>query len=411
MKRLSFVWIGVVMVAWLVLGLPALVQAQAGQGAITVLTNEAKPVFAKEVRFSLTARSDSPINEITLFYQLANSAVVGRAYPKFEPGKEVEAEWVWELVPGALAPGTEVTYHWAIRNAAGEELRTDKQSFIYEDDRFAWKEVGEGLVRVFTYKGNQGPYLLELALDDIESLEREIGVKLEQPIRIYVYASKSDMQKAIPSRSERYDEMTTTLGMVVSEDTLLLLGGAPDLDRTLAHELSHIVVGLATKNPLGGLPRWLDEGLAMYAEGELPASSQRVLERAIRRDELISVRSLSGYTGDPELVDLFYAEAHSVVSFLLREYGRDKMLALLQKFKQGAYQEDALKEVYGFGLDELDARWRQSLGLAPRQVQTPLATRGAAQPEASREICAAGLLPLAAAVMAIALFRPRGSPL
>jgi hypothetical protein len=53
---------------------------------------------------------------------------------------------------------------------------------------------------------------------------------------------------------------------------------------------------------------------------------------------------------------------------LLDTYGREKMVALLQEFKQGAYQEDALQKVYGFGLDELDRQWRKSLGLGPRQL-------------------------------------------
>ena len=38
----------------------------------------------------------------------------------------------------------------------------------------------------------------------------------------------------------------------------------------------------------------------MYAEGTLPAGYRSALDRAIRKDALISVRSLSGYSGDPE---------------------------------------------------------------------------------------------------------------
>jgi hypothetical protein len=60
--------------------------------------------------------------------------------------------------------------------------------------------------------------------------------------------------------------------------------------------LSHIVVGLATKNPFGDLPRWLDEGLAMYAEGELPARNRRALEQAAGtlREQLASIMAQLG---------------------------------------------------------------------------------------------------------------------
>jgi hypothetical protein len=53
------------------------------------------------------------------------------------------------------------------------------------------------------------------------------------------------------------------------------------------------------------------------------------------------------------------------------------MHALLSVFAQGTLQEDALQRVYGFGLDELDNRWRASLGLKPRERPTPGTTPAA----------------------------------
>jgi hypothetical protein len=360
--------------------------------SITILSETVEYDFAESIRFRLTAHSDEEIQEVILFYRLNGSIVTGRAYPEFTPGEQIDAQWTWELVPGALAPGTEITYDWQLKDSAGQELRTEKRTFIYGDNRFTWQESSAGMVHVYTYRGDSGSELLETALSEIDDLQREIGITLEEPIHIYVYANKSDMRGVLPSRSERYDEMTTTLGMVVTEDTLLLLGNAGNLNETLAHELSHLVVGQATKNPLGGLPRWLDEGLAMYAEGELPSNNRRALERAVQRDELISVRSLSGYSGDPSQVDLFYAEAHSVVSFMLQEYGRDKMLGLLGQFQQGTYQEDALQNIYGFGLEGLDMRWRRHLGLDDRQPQ-PQSEQVSPQEEGTPIPCGAALLP------------------
>jgi len=85
------------------------------------------------------------------------------------------------------------------------------------------------------------------------------------------------------------------------------------------------------------------------------------------------VRSLSGYTGDPGQVDLFYGEVYSLVGYLLQTYGKEKMEQLLAAIREGLYQEDALQRVYGFGLDELDAQWRVSLGLQPRGASSPAA--------------------------------------
>jgi hypothetical protein len=155
--------------------------------------------------------------------------------------------------------------------------------------------------------------------------------------------------------------------VAVDEYTLLLLGAHRDVLKTAAHELSHIVVGIATDNPYIALPRWLDEGLAMYAEGELRDDNRYALEDAIKADRLLSVRSMTSYSGRASDVDLFYGQAHSIVSFMLDSFGRARLHDLLDAFSEGMRQEDALMRVYGFGLDELDDRWRASLGLEPRR--------------------------------------------
>jgi len=410
------------------LSLSTLAAPAAGQTEpIRVVEMSAEYAFSERVDFSLSAEGDSPIQQVILFYRVDDDPILTRAYPQFQPGTRLHLQWTWELYPGMLAPGSLITYFWELHDAGGRKIRTEELSLRYQDDRFDWREFSQGLVHLYTYRNNQqGEELLAEALAVLDRQQQEIGISLEKPIHIYVYANRSDMRLAIPSRSERYDEMTITLGMVVSDDTLLLLGSESDIDKTLAHELSHILVGQATENPFGDLPRWLDEGLAMYAEGELPARNSRALEDAVRSDDLISVRSLSGYSGDPEKVDLFYAEAYSVVSFLIETFGQEKMVELLHTFREGTYQEDALQRVYGFGLDELDTRWRASLGLPPRQLpsETPLPSPEMTQPAgevmtpepiqpsptpapASPAVCSASLLPGLALAGLFFLFRPR----
>ena len=348
--------------------LPAL-----GEGNIRVLDSKATPHFAQDVTFQLQAESDSPIKEVILFYRETLEAATNRAYPKFTPGQRIDAEYVWDLLPGEVPVGAEIKFYWLIRTVDGGELKTEPQFFNYNDDRFDWQELDSGKVRLFYYGAQKAraQELLEVATDALSRISEDIGVRPERTIKIYVYNSKADMSDALVSRSTTYDAFTTTLGVVVSEDTLLLLGTATGVEQTTAHELTHIVVGEATDNPFHApIPRWLDEGLAMYNEGSLPDYNQDALQRAIRNDTLISVRSLSAYTGDPSLVDLFYAQSYSIVDYLLKTYGREKMVELLAVFKRGSHQEDALQEVYGFGLDDLDAQWREYVGARPRPSKT-----------------------------------------
>ena len=56
------------------------------------------------------------------------------------------------------------------------------------------------------------------------------------------------------------------------------------------------------------------------------------LDQAIKANDLLSVRSLSGnFSEDPAKADLSYSQSYSLVNFLIEQYGQDKMTALLKE--------------------------------------------------------------------------------
>jgi hypothetical protein len=342
-----------------------LVLAQEG---VTVTANAYEYSFAKEIVFRLMAESESEINAITLLYRVGDEPVTNRAYPEFSPAKRVETEYVWRLQRGEIPPGSDIEYSWQIEDAAGNSLETQPIAFTYMDDRFTWESLAEGKVILYWYDAEQafGQSLLSSAVDSLARLEENVGVELEKPVKVIAYQSKADMQEALISQGAVFEEHIITLGVVVAPHIVLLHGTHQDVDRTIAHELTHVVVGLATENPYADIPAWLDEGLAMYNEGQLRSGNAQALEQGIGENRLISVRSLTSVTGNPAEVNLFYGEAYSVVDFLLKTYGREKMSELLEVFKEGSLTDDALMEVYGFDQDELDAQWRESIGAPPR---------------------------------------------
>jgi len=350
-------------------------------GPIQVVANTFEAVFAERITFHLEVKAQSPIEQVTLFYQRVGEGVTVKVPISVGPG-DVTFTYEWELERGDVPVGQRIEYEWLIIDDTGNDLNTSPIELEYQDDRFTWKTLEEGDVVLFWYGADkeQAESLVGYATASLTRLQDEMGVALDRPAHIYVYQSKSDMSLALPRNSDAYDDRILTLGVVVDDATMLILGSHPDVEGTVAHELSHVVVGLLTDNPYASLPRWLDEGLAMYSEGDLPDGNRRALDTAIRRDQLISVRSLSGYTGDPSQVDLFYGEVYRLVEFLLQTYGKEKMGELLTAIREGLYQEDALQRVYGLGLDELDAQWRESVGLRPRGTSdqaTPVPTRSA----------------------------------
>ena len=139
-------------------------------------------------------------------------------------------------------------------------------------------------------------------------LAEDTGAYLEKPVKIYIYANAQDLQGAMIYPQE------WTGGVTFTRYGIIAIGIAPtNLDwgkRAIAHELTHLVIHQMTFNPYNDLPTWLDEGLAMYTEGQLEPEFATYLKKAIAENSLISVRSLSSP---------FSAYAEEVLSFLCSE--------------------------------------------------------------------------------------------
>ena len=114
-----------------------------------------------------------------------------------------------------------------------------------------------------------------------------------------------------------------------------------------------------TYNPYNSIPVWLNEGLSMYAEGEMEPLFHNYLKRAVVDNKLISVRSLaSPFSTNTDLSYLSYAQSMSIVEYLIENFGQVKMLELLNTFQQGSNNDNALMKVYNFDIDGLNNQWQ-----------------------------------------------------
>ena len=353
---------------------PAPVLAQEG---ISVVSSAAAMDFPDSITFTLEAEGLVDITEVTLSYQveyLSCVDIVARATPDFTPGQSISATWQWDMRrTGSPPPGVRIVYWWSVGDTAGHSLETAKAALSFDDDRFAWRSLTLDSITILWYESDL-PFaeeLMDAAHDALETLAATTGACLEQPATIYVYASSADLRSASVYSHE------WTGGQAFSRYGTVTLGVSPrELEwgkRALAHELAHLVIHQITFNCYGGsIPRWLDEGLAMHAEGELEPPFQQSLEQAISQDRLISVRSLmSTFPADPDLALLSYAESYSIVSYLIETYGPARMLQLLDVFSEATGYDQALEQVYGLDSDGLDSDWRASLGLGASPASTP----------------------------------------
>ncbi len=352
---------------------PGLVQAQ---GGLTILDSSAQAEFPSKLSFSLSAESDVNITDIRLHYTVdwINLAqITSEVYIEFVPATTIDTEWTLEMIKiGGLPPWSSVDYWWTVEDTNGDRLETAPAQVQFDDNRYSWHSLAEGKVTIFWYDGNKSfaQELMAAAHQALARLAEDTGAHLKKPVKLYIYANAQDLQGAMIYPQE------WTGGVAFTRHGIIAIGIAPDNlywgKRAIAHELTHLVIHQMTLNPYSDLPTWLDEGLAMYAEGVLVSELRALLDKAITEDTLISVRSLSSpFSAYAREASLCYAQSYSLVEFLISNYGQGKMLELLKTFERGSSYDGALNEVYGFDMDGLDALWRDYIS---RQYQGGVTT-------------------------------------
>ena len=158
----------------------------------------------------------------------------------------------------------------------------------------------------------------------------------------------------------------------------------------LPHEMAHLIfrdfVGFK-----GEIPLWLDEGVAQWAE-EFKKRQVRAMARdAFENDSLLSlndmmnldirkmqdservhIRPIRTIKGDPgilflsteNLINTYYLEAVSLVSFLIERYGSTSFATFCRQLRDGKTVEEALRFAYPSQLtsiEQFEDRWREYL--------------------------------------------------
>lgn len=327
--------------------------------------------FPDSITFRARIESNTPIESVMLEYgtgQLTCGPVVAKAFPQFASGRTVDAEWTWEMKQsGSLPPGATIWWRWRYIDENGLESVSEQKTITWLDPEHSWQTLTSGPISLHWYSGDQAfaQELLNAGLTGLARLQNDAGLQPAKPIHLYIYANTDDMKDAI------LYEPSWTGGMAFPEHDIVIIGiSQRDLAwgrSTIAHELTHVLVGHLTFSCLGDVPTWLNEGLAVYSEGGLDSASESQLNEAIRSDQLLTVRSLSG--GFSEVASkayLSYSQSYSIVNFLIETHGQDKMNSLLIALRDGTTVDNALLQVYGFDIDGLENAWRESIGATPR---------------------------------------------
>jgi hypothetical protein len=210
---------------------------------------------------------------------------------------------------------------------------------------------------------------VEPLIAQADSMRHDLATRLAQQVlpRVHVRIARTpaEMETLAP---EGAPYPGYAAGVAYSRLGLVLLTLTPqyprarhDLLEIFRHELAHVALYEAA----GGrhLPRWFDEGFAVFASGETSAARLQTLWTATLADTLIPLKDLVHlFPADPTDVSIAYAQAADVVRFLVRREERHRFAGMISRIRQGQSFEQALESAYGTSVAMLEQEWREDVG-------------------------------------------------
>ncbi|MGC9317348.1 MAG: peptidase MA family metallohydrolase, partial [Armatimonadota bacterium] len=178
-----------------------------------------------------------------------------------------------------------------------------------------------------------GEVALEEGDDALRRLGRMLDVELQERIDVFIVRSQREFDELTGGDGDHW-----VVGRALPRQLRVVVKpvGPQRLPKLLAHELAHVMLDIRMGEAAGALPRWLHEGIAQYAAGDLEHSQKRIIAQAALHGDLLRIDQLSAaFHGDQEQVSLAYAQSHTLVDYLGRLEPSKGLAPLLEQLQKG----------------------------------------------------------------------------
>jgi len=183
----------------------------------------------------------------------------------------------------------------------------------------------------------------------------------QEKIEMWIAPNRSEFRRASGGRIPDWG-----IGLAAPTQRRILVlspADAPariDLEEIITHEIAHMLLGMTL--PGQPLPRWFDEGHAMFQAREWRiAESTRIVWALLARTLIPLSELTNSFPYERASAELAYTESYTAVDFMVRTEGLDTFREFVRRAAHTGDFEAALIEVYGWNLARFDDEWRKHL--------------------------------------------------
>lgn len=208
--------------------------------------------------------------------------------------------------------------------------------------------------------------VVNISEDYYDSITEDLGFSRfnfwlwDKRAKIYIYADAKEYHSATGQ-----PQWSQGAAMPLQKVIQTFVYANDFFDTVLLHEMRHLIFREFVGFNNYAVPLWLDEGIASYkGESKYSAADMFVLE-AINKNKAFSIKELSNYSsrlGNSLQTRLFYAQAESIVGFLIQDFEKDNFVEFCQDLRDNKNLAKALESAYDFSsLEELEDSWKEYL--------------------------------------------------
>ena len=224
-----------------------------------------------------------------------------------------------------------------------------------------WQRIA-GLNFVIYYQDDDlknSQKILTLLQSSYLQLSQELDINLVDSVFIFITPSQQAFDQIVGKNIPKWTD-----GLAAPMNHAIILKSpkwnTPDMDINpiAIHELVHIMLDRATKgNPI---PRWFNEGLAVYYSGEKSYASSTLVSKALVTNSLISLSDIDDVLSfHRDKAQLAYQQSYLAVSYLFRNYGNEAVRDIIYQLGEGNNLNQAFIKVMGLDSWEFEQAWLQ----------------------------------------------------
>lgn len=222
-------------------------------------------------------------------------------------------------------------------------------------------------------------FIMEGTERDYKRIVTDIGVEPGITAEVYLAPDREVFGSLQPEGRKAHEWAIGIfypgLDLILLLSTKVQKNARPDIQKVMAHEITHFIMHNIMKRYGIRLPMWLNEGLAMYEAKEWNWHLRAEMTRISITKSFIPISSLEkGFPEDNRLAQYAYVQSISLIAYIINRFGKDSFREIIKHLVNGVAVEDAFNRSIGLSQAELEIEWQKYI--IKRYTWIPVITSG-----------------------------------